>query len=67
MAESRGLGDVYKRQVKDLSKDFTYDKTYSLADEDSYLILNGNTVLEVDGNIYDEKVTKDIEKILEAK
>ena len=53
--------------VKDLSKDFTYDKTYSLADEDSYLILNGNTVLEVDGNIYDEKVTKDIEKILEAK
>lgn len=58
----------YKAEfVKDLSKDFTYDKTYSLADEDSYLILNGNTVLEVDGNIYDEKVTKDIEKILEAK
>lgn len=53
--------------VKDISKDFAYDKTCSLADEDSYLILNGNTVLEVDGNIYDEKVAKDIEKILEVK
>ena len=53
--------------VKDISKDFTYDKTYSLADEDSYLILNGKVVLEVDGNIYDKKVTKDIEKILEEK
>lgn len=53
--------------VKDLSKDFAYDKTYSLADEDSYLILKGKMVLEVDGNIYDEKVTKDMEKILEAK
>lgn len=53
--------------VKDLSKDFAYDKTYSLADENSYLILKGKMVLEVDGNIYDEKVTKDIEKILEAK
>ena len=53
--------------VKDISKDFTYDKAYRLADYDSYLILKGNTVLEVDGNIYDEKVTKDIEKILEAK
>ena len=52
--------------VKDISKDFDYDKTYSLADYDSYLILQGNTVLEVDGNIYDDKVTKDIEKILEA-
>ena len=53
--------------VKDLSKYFAYDKTYSLADEDSYLILKGKMVLEVDGNIYDEKVTKDIEQILEAK
>lgn len=53
--------------VKNISKDFTYDKTYSLADYDSYLILQGNTVLEVDGNIYDDKVAKDIEKILEAK
>lgn len=53
--------------VKDISKDFTYDKVYSLADEDSYLILNGKVVLEVDGNIYDEKVIKDIEKIFEGK
>ncbi|KGF03047.1 DUF2812 domain-containing protein [Anaerococcus lactolyticus] len=53
--------------VKDISKDFSYDKVYSLSDENSYLILKGNMVLEVDGNIYDEKVTKDIEKILEAK
>lgn len=53
--------------VKNISKDFTYDKTYSLADYDSYLILQGDTVLEVDGNIYDDKVAKDIEKILEAK
>ena len=53
--------------VKDISKDFTYDKAYRLADYDYYLILQGDTVLEVDGNIYDEKVAKDIEKILEAK
>ena len=58
----------YRRDfVKDVSKDFTYEKTYSLSDEDSYLILQGNTVLEVDGNIYDDKVAKDIEIILEAK
>lgn len=53
--------------VKDISKDFVYDKTYSLSDENSYLILKGKMVLEVDGNIYDEKVARDIEKILEAK
>lgn len=58
----------YRRDfVKDISKDFTYDMTYSLADYDSYLILKGKVVLEVDGNIYDEKISKDIEKILEGK
>lgn len=58
----------YRRYyVKDISKDFTYDMTYSLADYDSYLILKGKVVLEVDGNIYDEKTCKDIEKILEGK
>lgn len=61
-------GHPYRAEyVKEISKDFTYNKTYSLADYDSYLILQGNTVLEVDGNIYDDKVAKDIEKILEAK
>lgn len=50
--------------VKDISKDFAYDKTYSLADEGSYLILNGKVVLEVSGNINDKKVRDDIEKIL---
>ena len=53
--------------VKDISKDFSYDRSYSLSDENSYLILKGKMVLEVDGNIYDDKVAKDIEKILEAK
>lgn len=53
--------------VQDISKDFTYDVIYSLANEDSYLILMGKVVLEVDGNIYDEKASKDIEKILEGK
>ena len=58
----------YRRDfVKDISKDFSYDKVYSLADYDSYLILKGREVLEVDGNIYDEKAIKDIEKILEGK
>lgn len=53
--------------VKDISKDFSYDRSYSLSDENSYLILKGKMVLEVDGNIYDDKVAKDIEKIIEAK
>lgn len=53
--------------VKDISKDFSYDKIYSFADYDSYLILKGKVVLEVDGNIYDEKDSKDIEKIIEGK
>lgn len=53
--------------VKDISKDFSYDRSYSLSDENSYLILKGKMVLEVDGNIYDDKVAKYIEKILEAK
>ena len=53
--------------VKDISKDFSYDRSYSLSDENSYLILKGKMVLEVDGNIYDDKVAKYIENILEAK
>lgn len=53
--------------IKDISNKFPYDRTYSLAGEDSYLILQGDTVLEIEGNISDKKVRKEIEKILEAK
>lgn len=53
--------------VKDISNKFPYDKTYSLDGEDSYLILQGDTVLEIEGNISYKKVQKEIEKILEGK
>lgn len=53
--------------VKDISKDFPYEKTYQLSNEYEFLILEGNVVLEVYGNLSDPDIQNDIEKVLEAK
>lgn len=50
--------------VKDLSKSYPYDKTYSLAKEDDYVILHHDVVLEVNGDLTDDQVQKELEKIL---
>ena len=52
--------------VKNISKEYPYDRTYALANEEDYLILYKNVVLEVNGNLEDEEVQKDIARILEV-
>lgn len=51
--------------VKDISEGYPYDKTYILSDGEDYLILYKNVVLEVSGNLEDDKAQKDIARILE--
>ena len=78
VAKSRGLAeDLFARivknarnhpyrgaYVKDLSKSYPYDKTYSLAKEDDYVILDHDVVLEVIGDLTDDQVQKELGKIL---
>lgn len=52
--------------VKDISEAYPYDRTYILSEEKDYLILYKNVVLEVSGNLEDEKVQEDIARILEV-
>lgn len=52
--------------VKDISGDYPYDKTYILLDGEEYLILYKNVVLEVSGNLEDEKAQEEIARILEV-
>lgn len=52
--------------VKDISEDYPYDRTYILSGEEDYLILYKNVVLEVSGNLEDDKVQEDIARILEV-
>ena len=52
--------------VKDISEAYPYDRTYILSDEEDYLILYKNVVLEVNGNFQDEKVQEEITRILEV-
>lgn len=52
--------------VKDISQKYPYDRTYILSGEEDYLILYKNVVLEVSGNLEDEKVQEDIARILEV-
>lgn len=53
--------------VKDISKSYPYEKTYILSNENEYLILYNNVVLEINGDLNDATVQKDIEKILGEK
>lgn len=52
--------------VKDISGEYPYDKTYVLSGEEDYLILYKNVVLEVSGNLEDEKAQEEIARILEV-
>lgn len=52
--------------VKDISGDYPYDKTYILLDGEEYLILYKNVVLEVSGNLEDDKAQEEIARILEV-
>ena len=52
--------------VKDISEAYPYDRIYILSDQEDYLILYKNVVLEVSGNLEDEEVQKDIARILEV-
>lgn len=52
--------------VKDISEDYPYDRTYILSEDKDYLILYKNVVLEVNGNLDDDKVQEEIVRILEV-
>ena len=52
--------------VKDISEAYPYDKTYILLDGEKYLILNKDVVLEVSGDLEDDKVQEKIARILEV-
>lgn len=52
--------------VKEISEAYPYDKTYILLDGEKYLILNKDVVLEVSGNLEDDKVQEEIARILEV-
>lgn len=52
--------------VKDISGAYPYDRNYILSEDKDYLILYKNVVLEVNGNLEDEEVQKDIARILEV-
>lgn len=52
--------------VKDISETYPYDRTYITSDQEDYLILYKNVVLEVNGNLEDEKVQEEIARILEV-
>ena len=50
--------------VKDISSDYSYDMTYSLANENSYIILDNQTVLKVIGDIKNPEIQMALEKEL---
>ncbi len=50
--------------VKDISGDYSYDMTYSLANENSYIILDNQTVLKVIGDIKNPEIQIALEKEL---
>lgn len=50
--------------VKDISSDFPYEKTYRLAYENAYIILDNQTVLKVMGDINNKKIQVALEKLL---
>lgn len=50
--------------VKDISGDYSYDMTYSLANENSYIILDNQTVLKVIGDIKNPEIQMALEKEL---
>lgn len=61
------IRDPYRTDfVKDISKAYPYDKTYIISGEEDYLILYKNVVLDVSGNLEEDKVQKDIARILEV-
>ena len=58
--------DYNAEYVKDITETYPYDKTYILYYKENYLILYKNVVLEVSGNLEDEKAQEEIAKILEV-
>lgn len=58
--------DYNAEYVKDITETYPYDKTYILYYKENYLILYKNVVLEVSGNLEDEKAQEEIARILEV-
>lgn len=50
--------------VKDISKEYDYDKTYKLSEGNRYAILNGRVILVVDGDINNPEIKTEIYKFL---
>lgn len=55
----------YKSEnVRDITSEFPFEKTYSLAYENTYLILNDKIVFKINGDIYNEKVLHELKKLM---
>ena len=50
--------------VKDISKEYDYDKTYKLSEGNRYAVLKGRVVLVVEGEINNPEIKEEIDKFL---
>ena len=54
----------FGEHVKDISKEYDYDRTYKLSEGNRYAILNGRVILVVDGDINNPEIKTEIYKFL---
>ena len=50
--------------VKDISKEYDYDKTYKLSEGNRYAVLKGRVILVVEGEINNPEIKEEIDKFL---
>lgn len=54
----------FGEHVKDISKEYDYDKTYKLSEGNRYAVLKGRVILVVEGEINNSEIKTEIEKFL---
>ena len=54
----------FGEHVKDISKEYDYDKTYKLSEGNRYAVLKGRVILVVEGEINNPEIKEEINKFL---
>lgn len=54
----------FGEHVKDISKEYDYDKTYKLSEGNRYAVLKGRVILVVEGEINNPEIKEEIDKFL---
>lgn len=54
----------FGEHVKDISKEYDYEKTYKLSEGNRYAVLKGRVILVVEGEINNPKIKEEIDKFL---